>query len=416
MSVKKWRLHLKKGAKMENNLLTMSRKEINRLKVLESLTQGEITILAASEVLRLSERQVYRLKTRYSNQGADGIIHRSRGKPSNRGYPIELKNEVIRLYRKYYKDFGPTFFTEKLQERHKIKLDHETVRRWLRANGEITATRRSRGHRKKRERKSAIGEMIQFDGSPHDWFEGRGEACSLLQAVDDASGRVYLRFAKSENTKDVLFALRQYVELNGVPHSIYTDRYGIYYSEQKKTDYQRAMEKLSVRCIYANSPQAKGRVERGNRTLQDRLVKEMRLRGISAIDAANKFLVDEFMADYNQKFALKEKLPDIHNEVNGLDLDNVFCFEKERQVRNDYTVMLDGRYIQLEKSEASLPMPKQDVILRKYLDGSFHIFYEEEELAFRLLKGKPKKKEKVKPHPSDEHPWRNIQFGKARYE
>lgn len=409
-------MHLKKGAKMENNLLTMSRKEINRLKVLESLTQKEMTVRSASEALGLSERQIYRIKSRYSNQGADGIIHRSRGKPSNRGYSIELKNEVIRLYRKYYKDFGPTFFTEKLQEYHNVKLDHETVRRYLRANGEITATRRSRGHRKKRERKSAIGEMLQFDGSPHDWFEGRGEACSLLHAVDDASGRVYLRFAKSENTKDVLFALRQYVELNGVPHSIYTDRYGVYYSEQKKTDYQKAMEKLSVRCIYANSPQAKGRVERGNRTLQDRLVKEMRLKGISTINAANKFLVDEFMANYNQKFALKEKLPDIHNEINGLDLDNVFCFEQERQVRNDYTITLNGRYIQLEKSEVSLPMPKQNVTLRKYLDGSFHIFYEEEELTFRLLKGKPKKKQKVKLHPPQEHPWRNIKFGKARYQ
>lgn len=396
--------------------LTMSGKEIKRIKVIEKIKERELTVREASLALNISERQIYRIKKRYQDEGASGLIHRLRGQSSNRGYSTEIKKEVIELYRNHYWDFGPTLFTEKLEELHKIKIDHETIRRWLRKHGEITSSRRSRRHRKKRDRKSSIGEMLQFDGSPHDWFEGRGDVCSLLHAVDDASGRVFLRFAKSENTEEVLYTLREYVELHGIPHSIYTDRYSVYYAKDKKTDFQKAMKKLSIRCIYANSPQAKGRVERGNRTLQDRLVKEMRLRGISDISTANKFLREQFIAQYNKKFARKEAIPDIHIQVNGINLDNIFCYETERQVRNDYTITLNGKYIQLEKSKVTLPMPKQYVTLRKYLDGSLHIFHGEEELNFRLLQGKPKKKVKVTWHPSEEHPWRKIKIGKAKYD
>jgi len=352
---------------------------------------------------------------RYRESGDEGIIHRLRGRQSNRGYPKELKNKVLQLYRKNYKDFGPTLFAEKLEERHQIKLDHETVRRWLRSTGEITAIRKHRRHRKKRERKESIGEMLQFDGSHHDWFEGRTSVCCLLHAIDDASGKVYLKFSESENTRSVLETLREYVETNGIPHSIYTDKYGVYYSEKKKNDFQRAMEKLSVRCIYANSAQAKGRVERGNRTLQDRLVKEMRLRNISSITEANKFLEETFLENYNKRFSNGDGLTDIHYQLNGENLDNVFCYETERQVRNDYTIILAGQYIQLERSEVPLPIPKQYVTVRRYLDGSLHIFSDEQAVRFRELDEKPKRKIKViKAAPSD-HPWRRKKIGKARY-
>lgn len=396
-------------------ILTMSQKELKRVKILEQIERKKITVSEGSEALGISIRQSYRILKRYREQGDEGVIHRSRGKPSNRGYPNELKEEVIRIYRKSYGDFGPTFFTEKLEERHKIKLDHETVRRWLREKGEITATRKHRRHRKKRERKSSIGEMLQFDGSHHDWFEGRGPICCLLHAVDDASSKVFLRFSKSENTEDVLKTLRAYVEANGIPHSIYTDKFGVYYSEKEKTDFKKAMEKLSIRCIYANSAQAKGRVERGNRTLQDRLVKEMRLRGISDIDGANRFLRESFIENHNRRFSYTEGLPDIHLELNGENLDNIFCYETQRQVRNDYTITLNGNYIQLEKSDVPLPLPKQYVIIRRYLDGSLHIFNEDQLLKFTELRSKPKRKIKlVRKAPSD-HPWRKIKFGKARY-
>jgi len=405
----------KKEVQLKEQVLAMSQKEIKRLKILERVDHKDLTVRSASEAIGISERQTCRLLKRYREEGAEGLVHHSRGKPSNRGYSPSIKEEVIRLYRKSYKDFGPTFFTEKLAERHRIKLDHETVRRWLRAKGEITATRKSRGHRKKRERKSSIGEMLQFDGSPHDWFEGRGESCNLLHGVDDASGKVFLRFSKTENTADVLNTLREYVEENGIPHSIYTDRHSVYYAENKKTDFQKAMKKLSIRCIYANSPQAKGRVERGNRTLQDRLVKEMRLRGISNIDAANKFLRESFIRNYNKRFAHTEGLPDIHIELNGENLDNIFCYETQRQVRNDYTITLAGQYIQLEKSETPLPHPKQYVFLRKYFDGSLHIFNGKDEVKFQELKDKPRKKTMVKYKPASNHPWRKHQFGKSKY-
>lgn len=394
----------------------MSKKELQRLKVLEQVENKVLTIKGASEALNLSERQTYRILKRYRSKGEKGLQHLLRGRPSNRGYRKDLQEKVISIYRKSYKDFGPTFFTEKLSERHSISIDHETIRRWLRSHGEITATRKSRGHRKKRERKRSIGEMLQFDGSPHDWFEGRGEVCSLLHGVDDASSKVFLRFAKSESTQDVLQTLREYVEENGIFHSIYTDRLAVYYAEKQKTDFQKAMEKLSVRCIYANSPQAKGRVERGNRTLQDRLVKEMRLRGISNIEEANKFLKKSFIEDYNKRFSHTEGLPDIHIELNGENLDNIFCFETERQVRNDYTITLSGKYIQLKKSEKyALPLPKQFVTLRRYLDGSLHIFNGEDELEYKGLKYKPERKIKVKYIPPANHPWRKIRFGKSKY-
>lgn len=396
-------------------LLTMSIREIKRLKILEQVNQDKLSIKEAITSLSVCERQFYRILKRYREEGPKGLVHKSRGKPSNRGYPLELKEKVINLYRKTYKDFGPTLFTEKLEELHKIEIDHETIRRWLRSKGEITSTRRSRGHRKKRERKKSIGEMLQFDGSPHDWFEGRAPVCCLLHAIDDASSRVFLRFAKSENTEEVLKTMREYVIENGIPHSIYTDRYGVYYAEKEKTDFQKAMSKLGVRCIYANSPQAKGRVERGNRTLQDRLVKEMRLRGISSIDEANKFLRESFIADYNKKFSIQETIPDIHIELNGQNLDNIFCYETKRQVRNDYTITLNGHYIQLEKSEITLPLPKQNVVLRRYLDGSLHIFYQDDELQYKELTEKPKAKIKVTRKAPKNHIWRKIKFGKAKY-
>lgn len=237
-----------------------------------------------------------------------------------------------------------------------------------------------------------------------------------MHGVDDASGRAFLRFAKDESTESVLRTLKEYCQVNGIPDSIYTDRYSVYYAEQEKTEYQKAMEKLAVNTIYANSPEAKGRVERGNRTLQDRLVKEMRLRGISGIEEGNKFLKEYFIEDYNKKFAKAEGLADIHREADGLKLDNIFCYETTRQVRNNYTITLAGVYIQLEQSEAIIPIPGQNVTVRKYLDGSLHIFNAaEEELEYTELKHQPKKrKEKYYP-PKEDHPWKRYSIGKAKY-
>jgi len=395
-------------------ILTMNQKERERIKVLDQVEEGKLTVKEASEILCLSERQSYRIKKRYCCEGDKGVIHRSRGRPSNRGYTEKVKKMVLKIYREQYGDFGPTLFSEKLLEYHKLSIDHETLRRWMRASGIGTSQRKKRPHRRKRERRGAIGEMLQFDGSHHDWFEGRGEKCCLLHGVDDASSKVYLRFSPSENTEEVLRTMKDYCQINGIPHSIYTDKYSVYYEDKKLTDFGLAMLKLKVKTIFAKSPQAKGRVERGNRTLQDRLVKELRLRGISTIGEANKFLREYFLDDYNERFSIKEDLADIHRLIDEYDFKNIFCFEKQRQVRNDYTIMLNGRYIQLEKSEAPLPIPKQYVIVRKYLDETLHIFHNENELNFTLLKGKPKQKERTITKPGKDHPWRKCKIGKSR--
>jgi transposase len=218
-------------------ILAMSQKERKRIKVLEQEVDGKLTVKQAAEIIGVSERQAYRLLSRYKTEGDKGVIHKLRGRISNRGYPKELKEKIIWIYWKRYRDFGPTLYSEKLEEYEKIRVNHETLRRWMRLGGIITSERKKRPHRKRRERRKAIGEMLQFDGSHHDWFEGRAEICCLLDGVDDASGKVFLRFAESEDTESVLRTLKEYCQQNGVPSSIYTDRYSIYYAEEKKTDY-----------------------------------------------------------------------------------------------------------------------------------------------------------------------------------
>jgi len=302
-----------------------------------------------------------------------------------------------------------------LEEYHQIKIDHETLRRWIRSSGHVGWHRQKRPHRKRRERRSAYGEMLQFDGSHHDWFEGRGDKCCLLLGIDDASSKVHMKFSPTESIESVFLELQDYVEEIGVPRSIYVDRHAVYYEKDKETEFSRAMKKMGVKIIYAKSPQAKGRVERGNRTLQDRLVKEMRLRGISTIGEANKFLRDEFIEKYNSQFSLEGEFVNLHRDAKIYNLKNIFCYEQTRQVKNDYTISLNGKLLQLEISENPLPRPKEYVTIRKYMDDTLHIFYSEKELQYKPINEKPKRA-RVLTKPTKDHPWRKIKIGKARYE
>ena len=349
----------------ENNqrTLAMSYKEREYLKALTRVNKGELRCRDAAESLGITERHLYRLRARYRSEGDEGLIHRLRGCLSNRGYPRKVRTRMLELYRERYSDYGPTLFAEKIADEHSATLplvDHETLRRWLLNAGVWSAARVRKAHRRKRERREKIGSLIQFDGSHHDWFEGRGPVCCLLVAIDDASGRVFMRFAESENTHDVLATLRAYVERFGIPREIYTDRAKVYHPPSKGdrlTDVGRALTRLGVRMILAHSPQAKGRVERSNRTHQDRLVKALRQKGISTIDRANRFLEQRYLSEHNTRFAHPLGLKDIHRSSDGIDLDNIFCFETTRRVYNDYTITLDAHFIQLEKSEAPLPPP-----------------------------------------------------------
>jgi len=395
-------------------VLTMTNAERYRLKLLTQIDEGHMTYREAAEHLSVSVRHVYRLIRRYRSDGDAGVIHRLRGKPSNRGHSDATRQHVVGLYRQQYADYGPTLFTEQLLAAHSIALDHETARRWLRANGITHFERRHRPHRRKRERRSAIGELVQFDGSPHDWFEGRSAPCCLLAAVDDASSRTFLRFVPSENSADSLATLRTYCERYGIPKALYIDHGSVFYAKNKLTDVGRALKTLGVDMIFAHSPQAKGRVERGNRTQQDRLIKALRRNTISTIAEANQYLDAEYLCEHNERFAHTEGLPDVHRPCEGYDLTNIFCFQTERHVRHDFTITLDGQYIQLERSEAPLPPPTHIVTVRRWLDGTLHIFWRDHELCFTELKRKPRPKKRVHVKPAADHPWRHKTIGRAQ--
>ena len=389
-----------------NGVLALSKKEIDRLMIINQVEENQITVSEASELLSVSERQIYRLLKRVKEQGVKGIIHKLRGRESNRGYPKELKKKIIHIYRKQYWDYGPSLYSEMLTEYHNISLNRETVRRWLREESVTTSIRKKRPHRKKRQRRSCYGELIQLDGSYHDWFEGRGAECCLLNFVDDATGKAYLKFAISENTQDVLKSMWEYVKANGIPRSIYVDRASVYYAEGKLTDFGRAMKELGVELIFAKSPQAKGRVERVNRTLQDRLIKALRREGISKIAEANNYVRKKFISEYNSRFAVNLGVPDAHRSTVGYDLKNIFCYKTSRQVRNDYTINLAGGYIQLLKGSSPLPMPKQNVTICKWLNGEMHIYFNKQEIMFTHLRDKPGKKGYKIHHVPKDHPWR----------
>ncbi|HVO74078.1 MAG TPA: ISNCY family transposase [Ignavibacteriaceae bacterium] len=391
-----------------NGELTLSKKEIDRIMIIKQIEENKITALEAAEELGISQRQIYRMIKRIRLEGIKGIIHKLRGKGSNRGYPKELKKKLIEIYRKQYWDYGPTLYSEMLLKYHNIQMNRETIRRWLRENSITTNLRKKRPHRRKRERRSCYGELLQLDGSYHDWFEGRGPECCLLNCIDDATGRVYLKFALSENTQDILKMMWEYVEKIGIPKSIYTDRASVYYAEDKLTDFGRAMKELGVEIIYAKSPQAKGRVERSNRTLQDRLIKGLRREGISNIAEANKYLQKKFIKEFNKRFAIEEDVPNVHRSASGYKLQEIFSYKTNRQVRNDYTINLSGGYIQLLKGSSPLPRPKQDVTVSKWLNGELHIYFNGQELNFTELNEKPGKKGYKIIKPPKDHPFRKM--------
>ena len=395
----------------------MSAKECDRLQIIKELAKNNMTHKEAADLLEMSERNLYRILSRYNQQGDRAVIHRLRGCSSNRGYPDAVKKDIFALHQALYSDYGPTLFAEMLIEHHHYAIDHDTIRRWFREKHlAIPTSRKARKHRRKRERRSAIGELVQFDGSPHDWFEGRGPECCLLHAIDDASNRIFLRFVPSENSLDVMKTLRQYVECYGIPRSLYTDHGSVFYAENKLTEVGRAMKQLGVEMIFANSAQAKGRVERGNRTHQDRLIKALRREGICTIGGANRFLDEQYLDEHNQHFANTDGLANLHRSVEGYDLKNIFCFQQLRQVHNDYTITLEGTYVQLERSDVPVPPPKQYVTVRRYLDGSLHIFWQEgQELLFTILPKKPPVKHwKPRLAPPATHPWRLKMVGHQR--
>jgi hypothetical protein len=394
--------------------LHISYREMERVKVITRIEQGDLSVVEAAEALDLSERQMYRVLRRYRTAGEAGLVHQLRGRASNKAYPKEGCTKAVRLYREQYSDYGPTLFVEKLSFYHQLTVSRQTATRWLVAASLWAGSRKKRPHRKRRIPRSAIGSLIQFDGSVHDWFEGRGPACCLLVAIDDASHRVLLRFAPVEETHHVLAFWHDYIQRHGIPAEVYTDKHSVYVdpdNPEHLTQFGRAMAALNIRHIIANSPQAKGRVERVNRTLQDRLLRALREHKISSIDQANEFLQQCYTTEHNHRFAHPDGLSDIHRAAGGIQLNNIFCIEEQRSVNYDWTISVHAQFLQLLRSDVPLPPPRAKVIIRSWLDGSLHLFWNEHELTYGALPTRPHHKRPLPPRPSHNHPWRGKLVG-----
>ena len=291
--------------------LTMSNKEREQVKVLERLKLKEITQKEAAAKLKISSRWVREKLKRYVEKGDIGLIHKNRGKESVRRWDDKEKQLTIDLLKSDWHGFGPKFTAEKLKELHKIKVDKETVRKAMMAAGIWQGKKRRNNHRKRRERRPMFGMMVQLDGSPHDWFEGRAGKCTLLVFIDDATSKIlWLEFVDSESTMALLQATKNYIETHGIPHEFYVDHGGVFRvnlnnkDHEKITQWERAVEQMGITVIHAHSPQAKGRVERCNQTMQDRLVKELRLAGISSMEVANAYLrTSHFIEKHNAEFS-----------------------------------------------------------------------------------------------------------------
>jgi len=412
--------------------------ELKRLHVIQKVLEKVVKQVEAAEILSLSARQIRRIVKRIKIEGERGIIHKSRGRPSSRRIPGKIRDKVIQLYRKQYHDFGPTLATEKLRERDGIGISDETLRKWLMETGDWKKVRRGRRHRQWRERKPQYGEMVQMDGSHHDWLEGRGSWCVLMGYIDDATGRVLGRFYDYEGTIPAMDSFKGYIQKYGLPMSVYLDKHTTYKSTGKPTiqdelnntrplsEFERALKELGVEVIHANSPQAKGRIERLFGTLQDRLVKEMRLRGIRTMEEANRFL-EEYLSWYNRRYGVcaKER-GDLHRPVGrGVKLEEILCIQTERTLRNDFTVAHNKKLYQIAEKVRGTR-----VIVQERLDGSLVMVYKGQRLRFREITTRPLKvqiKEQKEqpvvirirkpPVPSLDHPWRrSFKFGIHRYE
>lgn len=426
---------------MEGHLL-MSAKERKRKSVFDMVKSGGITLKAASGLLGLSGRHCRRIYHRYLEEGDIGLVHRSRGRPGNRCKPPSFRKKVIAAYKKYYSkvELGPTLAAEKLVEKG-LGIDHETLRRWLLAEGLWSRHRKHGVHRSRRERKAHFGELVQMDGSHHRWFGQEHDECCLMNMVDDATGTTMSLLAEEETTKAAMQVLWRWIERYGIPIALYTDRKSVFFTDREPTieeqladvtpmtTFGKACHKLGIEIITANSPQAKGRVERNHGVYQNRFVKELALRRIKTIKTANKLLQNGFVEQLNGKFAHEPASPqDLHMTVpKKVDLAHIFCFEDSRQVQNDWTIRYDNYQYQILSDNKIRPRSKEKITVRILLDDSMHFVYKNEFLKVEKIgpyrasnyaktidfEKERQKKDKTPPRPRtpEKTPWRqNVTY------
>ena len=408
----------------EGDIITMKRKELRRLHVIQKVLEKEIKQVNAAEILGLSTRQVKRIVKRVRKEGEVGIIHKLRGRRSSNAIDEKKKKEVNRVCKQKYEDFGPTLASEKLLENEKIEVSKETVRQWMLEEGLWTIKRKRRKHRKWRERKPCYGQMVQMDGSHHDWLEGRGPKLVLMGYIDDAKNKVHGYFYEYEGTIPAMDSFKRYVKKNGLPQSIYLDKHSTYKAQAKLTiedelnnrqpqsQFERALSELGVDVIHANSPQAKGRIERLFKTFQDRVVKELRLCGAKTLEEANECL-KQYLPKYNKKFmVIPREKSNLHRTVDqGVNLDEILCIKTKHPLRNDFTVIHEKRLYQvLEKTNA------RKVEVQERVNGQMVIMYKGQRLKYREILARPKKvmeqvkKVKRRYVPPANAPWRNFKI------
>ena len=405
---------------MAEDIIRMSQKELKRLHVIRKVLEGQLYQVEAAAFLSLSVRQTRRLVKRVGLEGDMGLAHKSRGKPSARRTSLEVKEKAIRLYRDKYMGFGPVLASEKLSERDGIGVSDETLRNWLIESGDWKKERKKRAHRQWRERKERFGEMLQMDGSHHDWLEGRGPGLVLMGCIDDATGKAFGRFYGYEGTMPAMDCFKRYARRYGLARSVYLDKHTTYKSPGKLTpeeelrgliepqsQFERALNELGVEVIHANSPQAKGRIERLFKTLQDRLVKEMRLRGIKTKEEANRFL-GGYLARHNKRFG---RLPSAEGDLHGTapdDLDEFLCIKTKRALRNDFTIAHEGKLYQILESVRA-----RELAVEEKIDGRMLIKHNGGVLRFKEISARPPREKPLKPFkarkkyiPPKDHPWR----------
>lgn len=416
---------------MSKGLIAMSTREVERITVVKQIASKQIKQKEGAKLLKLTPRQIRRLLKAYGEYGAEGLVSKRRGKRGSHRHDESVKQRVKELMQKHYHDFGPTFASEKLKERHQHIVNKETLRQWMMAWGLWNAKRHKKVNvHQSRERRACVGELIQIDGSHHDWFEGRASKCCLLVFIDDASNRLMgLRFEASETTEGYFKLTREYLERCGIPLAFYSDKDSIFRmnfptTEETETQFGRAMRELGIELICAHSPQAKGRVERANGTLQDRLIKEMRLRGINNMEAANRYL-PEFIAEWEKRFCVEPRNPiDAHRKElpDAETLALIFSYQNERKVSKNLEISYDNRIYQIKATGGlGYALRHATITVCEDLTGKINLIYKGRRLNFSCHK-KQKHLPKIvnskelgqkldvikRVVPAPNHPWRRY--------
>jgi len=383
----------------------MSVRELKRHEVMGRVSRGEIGLRDAAALMEVSYRQAKRVWKRYRQEGAQGLVHRSAGRRSNRSKARELRERAVALVREKYsgevgKRFGPTLAAEHLSSDDGLEVHPETLRRWMLEAGLWSRERKHRPHRKRRERRAHFGELVQFDGSQHAWFEERGSKCFLMNMVDDATSRTEAIFSEEETIWAAVTVLRKWVSKYGIPKALYTDWKNVYGTEPTPrqvlrgevpvTQFGRMCAKLGIRIIAANSPQAKGRVERNHGTHQDRLIKKMRLKQIASMEEGNRFL-PTYLGGHNRRFVTApQAAEDFHIAVpDSMELEAIFRLEETRTISNDWVVSYHGRLFQLRANNRYHAPARSKVTVCEWQDGRIKIYYRDQLMEWDEITKRP---------------------------